>query len=86
MQSQCYICPWCFNDHTNDHCRTEDVEERVTGLLDVLEIAYWEMCHHSGELRPGTNREWCHDCSSWVYPSDKADLELIKKELGSRVE
>lgn len=29
---QCYICPWCFNDHFGEACLTKDVKEHVERL------------------------------------------------------
>jgi len=36
---QCYICPWCYNDHNNDKCKTKDVKERVEKLEAKLSFA-----------------------------------------------
>lgn len=29
-------------------------------------------CEHS-DTTPALNRDWCHDCLSWIYESDEAD-------------
>lgn len=37
IEYQAYICPWCFNDHSNVMCKTNDVKERIEHLQRELE-------------------------------------------------
>jgi hypothetical protein len=33
---QCYICPYCFDDHTSNICKTSDVKEHTEKLRAQL--------------------------------------------------
>lgn len=57
------------------------IEKRAYDELKArLEYCKESMCFHRGETRPGSNREWCFDCRSWVYPSDREMLAKIEGE------
>lgn len=37
MEAQCWICPYCFDDHSqNIDCKTVDLEERISRLKSDL--------------------------------------------------
>lgn len=60
--------------------RAIDLKKQNDELKAQLEYCKESMCFHKGETRPGSNREWCFDCRSWVYPSDREMLAKIEGE------
>ena len=54
---------------------------RADKATALLEHFFLESCHHTGEMRPGINREWCFDCASWVYEQDKEAISEARKFL-----
>lgn len=61
--------------------KMENAEARADKATALLEHFFLESCHHTGEMRPGINREWCFDCASWVYEQDKKAISEARKFL-----
>ena len=66
--------------HVIEFSAYDDLKKQNDELRAQLEYCKESMCFHKGETRSGGNREWCFDCSSWVYPSDREMLTKIEGE------
>lgn len=63
--------------------RADELQVLAESHRELLEYCWDSLCKHDGELRPGTNREWCHQCTEWVHESDKQMIAKIKAALES---
>lgn len=50
-------------------------------LKRFVEYLWESICHHSGDIREGINRDWCHECSSWVFESDWEMLKELREYI-----
>lgn len=68
--------------HVVEAAALQAAEDRIAGLMSSLKYCFESMCKHEGEtLRQGFNRDWCYDCSSWVYESDFNEIKKIREAL-----
>lgn len=41
LETQCWICPWCYDDHRQDGlCKQEDLKEEIRKLREALAVKH----------------------------------------------
>lgn len=77
-----------FNENMANAMGCMELEALCDQLAEALDFALDGACRHE-DTRPGNGREWCHGCSSWVYPSDRqglADAQAALSDYKARKE
>lgn len=49
LEQQCWICPWCYDDHSQEaECKSDDLKaeiKKLRGEIAVLEVANGYLIH-----------------------------------------
>lgn len=79
---QARICPYCFDDHTSEFCKTSDVKEEVTSLREKLTRLEADLQTAVEALVSIQNANGSPFDEDFVTTEARAALEKIKRGEG----